>query len=214
MSKEPWDNPTRLIEILEDEDASRKERVKAANRVAILARMRSFGGSAHRTLFDRVVLFWRGLCEAEEDPSWPLLMDRTRAASACTLLSLDLSEGQKFFKNIPRVGNAEGPHPRIEGEIIRGAFNYMYRSIYEFHREYPIEGFGVRKDLISVIEEEEIRTPMFDWLREQDVVVWCSGCGLEVTYEVSRNCPARFLIAQGRRSRSSRPILEKPQPGP
>jgi hypothetical protein len=201
---EPWDHPLRKIQILEDEGQPRRDRAEAAHGIALWARMRSVEGSDLRNLFTRIVDYWQDLCEAEEEPSWPLLLDRTKVARACTLLGHSLPEGQRVFRNIPRVTDAEGPHPRKEGTIIRGAFNYMYRSIYEFHWEYPIGGFGVRKDLISVIEADDTRTPMFDWLRGKDVVVWCSGCGLEVTYEISKNCPARKLM---RRPRPEKPSL-------
>jgi hypothetical protein len=201
----PWEHPIRKIQILEDESAPRRDRAEAAYGIALWARMHAVEGSNLVKLLARIVDYWQTLCRAEEEPSWPLLRDRTKVARAFTLLGHGLPEGQRFFRNIPRVTDAEGPHPSKEGTIIRGSFNYMYRSIYEFHWEYPIEGFGVRKDLISVIEADDTRTPMFDWLQRQDLVVWCSGCGLEVTYEISKNCPARALMAKDSLSRPARP---------
>ena len=65
----------------------------------------------------------------------------------------------------------------------------MYSSIFEFHHEYPIEGFGTQKDLISVIEEDGTRTPLFDWCRQHEVYSYCGRCGLDITYELSMDCP-------------------------
>jgi hypothetical protein len=194
-------HPLRSLATIEDEEAPRKARVRAANDLAIWARSGQPGVEDVQNLHRRVIQLWRDLCAADEEPSWSLLMDRGRAAAACTTLSPALPDGQNFFRNIPRINDAEGPHPRKEGVILRGKFGYMYRSIYDFHREYPIEGFGVRKDLISVVEADGTRVPVLDWLPRKAWVVWCSGCGLDITTEVANNCPARFLMARGSKPR-------------
>ena len=108
----PQDPPIRMIAILEDEGAPRSDRVTAAKAIAIWARVQSMEVSGHQDLFDRVVKFWRSLSEPDQDPSWPLLIDRTRAASACTLFGMADPGGQRFFMNSPKVTDAVGPDPR------------------------------------------------------------------------------------------------------
>jgi hypothetical protein len=186
-------HPLRNLAIIEDAGALRRERVRAARELARWARSDRTSPDDRRGVLEKASALWRELCDSQEPPSLPLFHDRTGAASACTVASLALPEGQRFFRNIPRHGNAEGPDPVKEGSLIRGAFNYTYGSIYEFHLEYPIEGFGVRKDLISIVGSTGERTPLFGWLRKQGAVVWCSRCGLDITYEVSRDCPSRAI---------------------
>ena len=186
-------HPLRSLATMESESAPRRERVKAAHELALWARVDRPGIHDVRGIFDKVVAFWRELCDSGEEASTQFLHDRVRVASACTTLSRALPEGQGFFRNIPRSQNAEGPHPVKNGALIRGAFAYTYGSIYEFHLEHPIEGFGVRKELISIVEADGKRTPLFDWLKSHKMVVWCSRCGLDITFEVSRDCPARAM---------------------
>jgi len=146
-----------------------------------------------RGVYEKVTAFWQDLCGSAEGPSFHLFRDRVRAASACTTVSLALPQGQRFYRNIPKSGHAEGPDPRKQGSLIHGPFAYTYGSIYEFHLEYPIEGFGVRKELISIVEADGKRTPLFDWLKSHKMVIWCSRCGLDITFEISRDCPARAM---------------------
>ena len=79
---------------------------------------------------------------------------------------------------------------------MKGELKTVYgSSLYEFHREYPIEGFGIRKDLISVITEENEKIPIMDWCKQNEIIVYCNRCGLDITFEVSMDCPftkARF----------------------
>jgi len=77
--------------------------------------------------------------------------------------------------------------------LIAGKIKSGYgASIYEFHWEYPIEGMGVRKDLISVITDEDERIPLLGWCRQNDLIVFCNRCGLDITYEVSKDCLHRI----------------------
>jgi len=186
-------HPLRNLATIENVCAPRRERVRAAQELARWARTGRPAVDDVRGVFEKVTAFWRELCDSKEEVSLPLLHDRARVASACTTVSMALPGGQRFFRNIPRNQDAEGPHPVKKESLIRGAFNYTYGSIYEFHLEYPIEGFGVRKDLISIVETTGERTPLFDWLRSQGAVIWCSRCGLDITYEISRDCPARAM---------------------
>jgi hypothetical protein len=155
-----------------------------------------------REIYDRTLRLWRRLCELEEEVTPRLLLDRSLLVRACATLGAALPEGRRLFRNIPPVRDAEGPHPRKSGALVRGKLAYTYGSVYEFHLEYPIAGWGVRKDLISVVEPDGTRRPLLEWLREEDLVVWCGRCGLEITCEVSRRCPARGL-----RGRTLRPRL-------
>ena len=55
---------------------------------------------------------------------------------------------------------------RVLNKVIRGAIKSGYgTSLYDFHREYPIEGFGIRKDLISVFTDENEKIPMMEWCK-------------------------------------------------
>jgi hypothetical protein len=185
------DQPNRALEILEDEKASRQHRVRAAHTLAVWARVHQSEAPGVEGVFEKLTGFWQELCDPAEGSSRGILFDRIRTASACTTMSLALPQGQVFFRNIPRSWRAEGPDPRKEGTLIHGEFSYTYGSLYEFHLEYPIEGFGIRKDLISVVEKAGVRIPLFVWLKTNQLVVWCSRCGLDITFEISRDCPAR-----------------------
>lgn len=188
------DHPIRALAILEDEDAARQERVRAARDLASWVRLNPSGISEAGGVFEKATSFWRDLCRLAEEPSTQLLRDRIQAARACTTVSLALPGGQRFFRNIPRSWRAEGPYPRKEGSLIHGTFAYTYGSIYEFHLEYPIEGFGIRKDRISIVEKDGRRIPLFVWLMTHEMVVWCSRCGLDITFEISRDCPSRARL--------------------
>jgi len=194
-------HPLQILAIMEDVGALRRERLMAARELARRTRSDRASAGDARSVFEKISALWRELCQSNEAASLPLFHDRTGVSSACMVATLALPGGQKLFKNMPRHENAEGPNPVSGGTLIRGAFKYTYGSIYEFHLEYPIEGFGVRKDLISILEPTGERTVLFDWLRKQDAVVWCSRCGLDITFEISRDCPARaFRIGNDSRS--------------
>lgn len=198
-------HPIRNLATLGDEGQCRRARVIAAQGLARWAQSGRPDGDDLRNVLEEISAFWLELCTSGERTSPKLLHDRTRAASACTTVSLALKEGRGFFRNTPRHRAAEGPNPLKEGSLIRGAFGYMYGSIYEFHFEYPIGGYGVRKNLISVVDADGKLTPLFDWIRDQQIIVWCSRCGLDISCEISRNCPAR-RIREGTFSRGPRPV--------
>ena len=63
-------------------------------------------------------------------------------------------------------------------------------GIYDLHQEWPIDGSGVRKDRILVIDGEK-RTPIIDWLRARGVRVLCPHCGGFLDRRVEVGCPAR-----------------------
>ena len=135
--------------------------------------------------------FWRSLGVRKTDRNNAKLFHvRTRLANVCWRLSLQMPDGRKFFKYYPMVKRAEGFEARVSAKVIQGTLKTGYgSSLYEFHREYPIEGMGIRKDLISVITEDNEKIPMLDWCRQHDIIVYCNRCGLDITYEVSMDCP-------------------------
>ena len=66
-------------------------------------------------------------------------------------------------------------------------------SLYNFHYEWPIEGAGVRKDLIEVFPPEGGKPePILEWLRKQNRVIFCYHCGGIVSDRVEHvHCPGR-----------------------
>ncbi len=65
-------------------------------------------------------------------------------------------------------------------------------GLYDLHQEWPIDGFGVRKDRILVIEEGG-RRPILEWLPEQKTRVLCPRCGGFLDRRVEQGCPSRRL---------------------
>ena len=108
-----------------------------------------------------MIEFWRsmGLNKIDRDDEG-LFEIRSKLANVCWRLSLQLPEGRKFFRYFPIVKRAEGFEDRVRNKMMVGAIKPGYgTSYYEFHWEYPIEGAGVRKDLISVITDKNERIP-------------------------------------------------------
>jgi hypothetical protein len=70
-------------------------------------------------------------------------------------------------------------------------------SLYNFHFEFPVSGFGVRKDEIFVVEDD-CRTPILDWLKLRSTRVICTRCGGFVDRKVEERCPARDRALQAR----------------
>ena len=75
-------------------------------------------------------------------------------------------------------------------------------GLYNFHYEFPVCGFGVRKDEIFVAEADR-KTPILDWLQQQGIRVICTRCGGFVDRSVEERCPARGLALPGRRGGAS-----------
>jgi len=186
-------HPIRQLAIFNDEEASLEDRVEAAHQIAAWGRFSELELSELAILYERLLAFWQSL-GSPRDGDQAFLRQRARAGRACSLVSFRLPEGPKVYKYYPHLGDVEGPNRSQKGKIARGRLSHTYTSIYEFHFENPIEGFGAQKDLISVVEEDGTRTQLFDWCRQHEVFVFCGRCGLDITYEVSRECPWRKFL--------------------
>lgn len=185
-------HPIRLLAIFDDEEALLEDRVDAACQIATWGRWSELALSDLTGIYERLLKFWQNLGSPRQG-STAFLRQRVRAGWACGLVSRNLPEGPKVYKYYPRLKDVEGPNRFKKGIITRGRLTHTYLSVYEFHFENPIEGFGTQKDLISVIDEGGARTPLFDWCRQHKTYVYCGLCGLDITYEVSRNCPWRKI---------------------
>jgi hypothetical protein len=167
------------------------ERYRAALDINRAVLYRAIGSEDVALFFEPMVDFWRRLNLISSDCSEERLFSiRARLANICRNISRKLQGRQKFFRYFPQVKRAEGFDDRVMNRLITGEIKPGYgTSLYEFHREYPIEGIGIRKDLISVIIDNDQKIPIMEWCRQNDVVVFCNRCGLDITYEVSSNCP-------------------------
>jgi len=183
-------HPIRLLAIFDDDEASLKDRVEAAHQIATWGRWSELAPSDLAALYERLLEFWQHLGWPRED-DMAFLRQRVRAGWACSIVSRGLPDGPKVYKYYPRLIDVEGPSRLKKGEISRGRLTHTYTSIFQFHFENPIEGFGIQKDLISVVEEDGTRTHLFDWCRKHEVYAYCGLCGLDITYEVSKDCPWR-----------------------
>jgi len=185
-------HPIRLLAIFDDEEASLKDRAEAAHQIATWGRWSELPLSDLATLYERLLGFWQNLGLPREGDR-AFLRQRVRVGWACSVVSMRLSDGPKVYKYYPRLGDVEGPNRFKKGETARGRLSHTYTSVFDFHFENPIEGFGTQKDLISVVEEDGTRTQLFDWCRQHEVYAYCGLCGLDITYEVSRDCPWRKI---------------------
>ena len=68
-------------------------------------------------------------------------------------------------------------------------------SLYNFHYEWPIEGTGVRKDLIEIFPPDGGKPePILEWLRNENKVILCYHCGGILSDRVEQNhCRGRGL---------------------
>ncbi len=181
------------LALLEDDSGSFVRRYRAACLVAEQARSGGIEIPDVPRFYSAQVRFWKSLGVRPVDRDNAILFPiRKKLAWSCSTLSRRLPDGKKCFDYYPRLSDVEGPRDPGRNEVLRGPLTCTYgSSLYEFHWEYPIKGFGVRKDLIAVITRDDTRVPLFDWCRANDLIVFCNRCGLEITYEVSKNCPWR-----------------------
>ena len=182
-----------LFYILKKQDIPFEERFSAANEIGEEALMRRIEPVDIPMFYPLTVDLWRSLGLSKTDCDDRRLFEiRKKLAKVCRRLSFQSPEGQKFFKYFPRVKRAEGFEERVYKKMMQGALEPGYGlSYYEFHLEYPIEGCGIRKDLISVITDENEKIPIMDWCKQNDIIVFCDRCGLDITYTVSTDCPFR-----------------------
>ncbi len=180
-----------LFYILRSQDMPFEERFSAAKEIGEEALRRRIEPVDIPMFYPLAVDLWRSLGLSKADCDDRRLFEiRKKLANVCWRLSIQLPEGQKFFKYFPRVKRAEGKEERVYKKMMQGALKPGYgTSLYEFHLEYPIEGFGIRKDLISVITDENEKIPIMDWCKQNDIIVFCNRCGLDITYTVSTDCP-------------------------
>jgi len=181
-------DPARLRSILEGKTLPRRARLKAANELTFWARRTRQSAEVHSDLFVLVFEFWQNLCRPIGN-SRAFFFDRASAARACFVLTSGTTEGPTVCWDHPDHSDVEGPRPLTEDGLVRGGFKACKSTHYDYHREYPIEGVGVRKDLISVVESEVTSSPLLDWCSDQKVFVFCGRCGQDITFEVSRSCP-------------------------
>lgn len=135
----------------------------------------------------------------EEDHAY--LSWRKSLAESALELSRRLKDGPPVFHYMPRLD--------LPVEVKRGASHSRGRlgggygtSLYESHYEYPVDGTGLQKDLIFVVEGSETRTPIFEWCRNSGAVVVCTRCGDDITYQINR------FGCRWQRMRSRAPLSE------
>ena len=182
-----------LLDFIQDKQAGLEERLEAARLITHDISLRKICSDDVTRVYRGMVQFWKSLGTLLSDRIDPsLFLPRSRLGTHCMYISNRLPEGQKFFRYHPKIDLAEGPNRFRGNQIIRGKIMYKsYGSIYEFHFEYPIEGMGVKKDEIMVFTDSGSKISVFDWCEVNNVIVYCNRCGLDITYEVSRNCPRR-----------------------
>ena len=81
-----------------------------------------------------------------------------------------------------------------EGQRGRLACGYG-TSMYDWHREVPIEGSGIPLSAALVVELDgagnEIKTPYLEWCRNLGLIVRCGRCGLDIVRTELAECPER-----------------------
>jgi len=180
-----------LFYILKKLDLPFRERLSAAREVGREALLGKIDQGDIPLFYQAAVDLWRRLGSSKTDRhDISLFSIRKNLANVCWRLSIKLPEGQKFFRYYPRVERAEGFEDRVKHKMLKGAFKTGYgTSLYDFHREYPIEGVGIRKNLISVITNDNEKIPVMEWCKQNDLVVFCNRCGLDITYTNANDCP-------------------------
>ncbi len=183
-----------LLTLLKNKESPLKERLVASERIWKGVLSKRIQGNDVSHAYKVMVQAWKSLGTLVSDHlDKSFFMPRKKLAMNCEHISRRLPEGQIFFCYFPKIALAEGP--RDKDKLVRGAIKpCAYSLIYEFHYEYPIEGIGVRKDLISVISNSDSKIPLFDWCEANDIIVYCGRCGLDITFEVAQNCPFKRLM--------------------
>ena len=119
---------------------------------------------------------------------------RFEVAQVCLGAAGRISGAPRLVTTLPPVPHAvEVRHPLVPWWPYRqrGHLQAGYgTSLYDAHWEYPVDGMGVRKDRLLVVEGKR-RVPIARWCRQNGVVVFCFYCGQDVTDTVSSGCPAR-----------------------
>lgn len=186
------------LQTLLDKKIPLDERVRVAKEITRDVLLKKISADEIPLIYQVLVQSWRRLGSSPIDRyDTSLFLKRSILATQCMLVSKSLPDGQKFFRYFPRIELAEGPNRFKGNEMIKGRIYYkMFHSTYEFHLEYPIESTGVIKDQISVITSSGSKIPLFDWCEKNDITVYCNRCGLDITYDVSRNCPRRKPLAR------------------
>lgn len=179
-----------LYYVLKKQELQFEERYRAVLEIHSEIGLNKIEESDIQLFYNAIVDFWRSLglrkIDRENEKLYSL---RKRIANVCISISMRLPLGRKFFRYYPKVLKAEGFDSRTN-RMKTGALKTGYgTSLYEFHYEYPIEGIGIKKDLIKVITSENDRIPMLEWCKQNDIIVFCGRCGLEITQEVSKDCP-------------------------
>jgi hypothetical protein len=180
-----------LFYILRSQDMPFEERFSAAKEIGEEVLRRRIEPVDIPMFYPLTVDLWRSLGSSNTDRhDISLFSIRKNLANVCWRLSLKLPEGQKFFRYYPRVERAEGFKDPVKNKVLQGAFKTGYgTSLYDFHREYPIEGIGIRKNLISVITDDNEKILVMEWCKQNDFVVFCNRCGLDITYTNANDCP-------------------------
>lgn len=180
-----------VLSALKNIQNSRKERVRAAYSIAKFAFVSKTDDMDLVLYYEAMFEFWKSLGATVKDRNdSSLFMTRSRIARLCLLLSRRMPCEKKFFQYYPQVKLAEAIDDRHPEKTILGETRTGYgSSLYEFHWEYPIKGIGIRKDQIFVITDDQQKIPMLEWCKQKEIIVFCNRCGLEITYEVSKDCP-------------------------
>ena len=184
-----------LLNFLRNKQAPLKERLSVADQIKNEVLRKNIPKEDIRRIYRVMVQFWKSLGTLVSDRfDESLFLTRIRLGMSCKHVSRFLPEGQRFFSNYPKIELAEGPNRFKGNQKIRGRISSrLFSSVFEFHWEYPIEGCGVRKDQISVITDSGAKISLFDWCEAKEIIVFCTRCGLDITFEVSKNCPHRRI---------------------
>ena len=180
-----------LLYTISRQDISREEKLHAAGKVLRECVSDRIESEDINLFYMAMLDLWRSLGESEEDRNNNALFHtRKQLAFYSWHLSRKRYGSPRIFRYFPAPEFVEGFESRVKKKIIQGKLKTTYgSSLYEFHWEYPIEGIGVKKDLIYVKNKAGEKSPLFDWCRENEIIVYCNRCGLEITYEVSKDCP-------------------------